>query len=100
MTTTASTSSRMTSEGLADLMAEAIEMATMPLHARICELEKRPTLTWGGTFAAGKSYDAGAVVIRHRSAFVAKVDGAAADPANPGGEAQWTLLAPGRGATR
>ena len=53
-------------EKFADVIAQAIEMATAPLHARINVLEARPVkgVSWAGVFTPDQIYAEGELVTR------------------------------------
>jgi hypothetical protein len=83
----------------ASIIAEAIEMATDPLHKRIGTLERRLAeiegkgLSFEGLYEVGRSYRRGMTVVRHGSLFIASAAVTNTDPAKPTTPPQWMLAA-------
>jgi hypothetical protein len=59
-------------EQMADIICEAIQLATAPLVARIKQLESRGTLEDRGTWKHGETYNKGDVVTHHGSAWICR----------------------------
>jgi hypothetical protein len=96
-------------DGLADVIATAIEAATTPLYKRIVLLEgraardrlelealKAKAITFEDTWRPGRPYARGSVVTRQQQRWIAIVDGATADPRKPHAPREWRLFEDGR----
>lgn len=78
-------------EKMAEAVAQAIQMATAPLAARIAVLEARPVkgVEWAGVFTEDKIYQPGQLVTRGGSLWLCQRETAATPGYDP---AFWKLI--------
>ncbi len=83
----------MNPERMAEAVAQAIQMATAPLAARIAVLEARPMggVEWAGTFQDGTVYDVGQLATRGGSLWLC-VRKTAATPGSDASAPYWRLV--------
>ena len=82
-------------EAVADAVVEAMKRAIKPLQDRIAKLEARPELKYGGVYAPNVTYNAGTLVTRSGSLWIALHETRATPGTDP---EMWRLVVKSGGA--
>lgn len=92
------TRSEQIAEEWADVIAEAVELATAPLARRIERLEQRPAVAYRGVFSPGTRYAEGSLCTRQGALWIAKT-GTQSVPGTPEGANSWQMIVKSGGAS-